>query len=101
MGEAVLGINPFNQPDVEAAKIKARELMAAYRETGHLPADEPTLRDGDLKIFGGPDGTSPNADDLIAPSLTGVRFWTGSWMNSLGRLSMIPRGTAWKAIRSS
>ncbi len=63
---AVLGINPFNQPDVEAAKIKARELMAAYRETGRLPADEPTLRDGNLKIFGGPDGSSPNADDLIA-----------------------------------
>ena len=63
---AVLGINPFNQPDVEAAKVKARDLMAAYRETGHLPADEPTLRDGDLKIFGGPDKTSPNTDELIA-----------------------------------
>jgi len=63
---AVLGINPFDQPDVEAAKIKARELMAAFRETGRLPADEPVLIDGNLKIFGGPDGVSPNAEDLIA-----------------------------------
>ncbi|MBN2231629.1 MAG: hypothetical protein JW781_02255 [Deltaproteobacteria bacterium] len=35
---AVLGINPFDQPDVEAAKIKARELMTQYAETGSLPA---------------------------------------------------------------
>lgn len=63
---AVLTINPFNQPDVEAAKIKARELMGVYRESGHLPADEPVLVDGDLKIFGGPDGASPNAEDSIA-----------------------------------
>ena len=28
---AVLGINPFNQPDVEAAKIKTRELTARSR----------------------------------------------------------------------
>ena len=29
---AVLGINPFNQPDVEAAKIKTRELTGCVRE---------------------------------------------------------------------
>jgi transaldolase/glucose-6-phosphate isomerase len=31
---AVLGINPFNQPDVEAAKIKTRELTGAFEKTG-------------------------------------------------------------------
>ena len=31
---SVLGINPFNQPDVEAAKIKTRELTAAFEKTG-------------------------------------------------------------------
>ena len=31
---AVLGINPFNQPDVEASKIKTRELTAAFEKTG-------------------------------------------------------------------
>ena len=34
---SVLGINPFNQPDVEAAKIKTRELTAAYEKSGSLP----------------------------------------------------------------
>jgi transaldolase/glucose-6-phosphate isomerase len=36
-----LGINPFNQPNVEAAKVLARKAIAAYSETGVLPSDEP------------------------------------------------------------
>ena len=34
---AVLGINPFNQPDVEAAKIKTRELTARSRRPVRCP----------------------------------------------------------------
>mgnify|MGYP005832275485 CR=1 FL=1 len=49
---AALGINPFDQPDVELAKRKARELMAAFQKTGRLPAEEPALTDGDLQVFG-------------------------------------------------
>jgi transaldolase/glucose-6-phosphate isomerase len=40
---AVLGINPFNQPDVEAAKIKTRELTAAFEKSGALPAEQPVI----------------------------------------------------------
>jgi transaldolase/glucose-6-phosphate isomerase len=40
---SVLGINPFNQPDVEAAKIKTRELTAAFEKTGALPKEEPVV----------------------------------------------------------
>ena len=29
-----IGINPFDQPDVEASKVKTRELTAAYEKTG-------------------------------------------------------------------
>jgi hypothetical protein len=36
-----LGINPFDQPDVEAAKVLARGAVAAYAETGKLPEDVP------------------------------------------------------------
>jgi glucose-6-phosphate isomerase len=35
-----LGINPFDQPNVEAAKVLARKVVAAYGETGALPSDE-------------------------------------------------------------
>ena len=31
---AVIGINPFDQPDVEASKVAARELTDAYEKTG-------------------------------------------------------------------
>src|SRR6202045_1662344 len=40
---AILGINPFNQPDVEAAKIKTRQLIAAFEKSGALPAENPVM----------------------------------------------------------
>jgi hypothetical protein len=36
-----LGINPFDQPNVEAAKVLSRQAVDAYAETGKLPMDEP------------------------------------------------------------
>jgi transaldolase/glucose-6-phosphate isomerase len=36
----LLGINPFDQPNVESAKERAREMMSAYAESGSLPRDE-------------------------------------------------------------
>lgn len=55
---SVLGINPFDQPNVESAKVKARELMAAYVEGGRLPADKPALTAGGVAVYGGPGGDS-------------------------------------------
>lgn len=48
---SVLGIHPFDQPDVEAAKVAARELIASYEETGALPQAEPLLREGVFEIY--------------------------------------------------
>ena len=42
---SVMGINPFNQPDVEAAKIETRALTDAYEKTGKLPERTPVLVD--------------------------------------------------------
>ena len=36
----LLSIQPFDQPDVEAAKIQARNMIAAYQESGSLPVGE-------------------------------------------------------------
>jgi len=36
-----LGIHPFDQPDVESAKALAREMVAAYAESGALPDMDP------------------------------------------------------------
>ncbi len=48
---AILGINPFNQPDVEAAKIKTRELTAAFEKTGSLPKEQPVVSTADVDIY--------------------------------------------------
>ena len=43
---SILGINPFNQPDVEASKDETRELTTAYEKSGKLPPETPLLRGG-------------------------------------------------------
>ncbi|MGA2167165.1 MAG: bifunctional transaldolase/phosoglucose isomerase [Terracidiphilus sp.] len=48
---SVMGINPFNQPDVEAAKIETRTLTTAYEQTGRLPEREPVLVDGGIGVY--------------------------------------------------
>ncbi|MEA1977576.1 MAG: glucose-6-phosphate isomerase [Chloroflexota bacterium] len=46
-----LDINPFDQPNVESAKVKAREMMAAYQEQGQLPAEEPLIEVDGIKVY--------------------------------------------------
>jgi transaldolase/glucose-6-phosphate isomerase len=48
---SVLGINPFDQPDVESAKIKTRELTAAFEKTGVLPAETPALSTPEADLY--------------------------------------------------
>jgi transaldolase / glucose-6-phosphate isomerase len=51
---SIIGIDPFDQPDVEASKEKTRELTAAYERTGRLPPEEPLLEDAGLTLFADP-----------------------------------------------
>jgi transaldolase/glucose-6-phosphate isomerase len=48
---SVLGINPFDQPDVEASKIKTRELTLAFEKTGALPSEAPVCSEPSIKIY--------------------------------------------------
>jgi transaldolase / glucose-6-phosphate isomerase len=48
---AILGINPFDQPDVEASKVKTRELTVAYEKSGALPAETALLSEAGLTLF--------------------------------------------------
>jgi hypothetical protein len=47
-----LGINPFDQPNVESAKVRAREMVAAYAKTGSLPTERPALSGDGMTVFG-------------------------------------------------
>lgn len=48
---SIMKINPFNQPDVESAKIEAKELTNAYEETGSLPIETPFFEADGIKLF--------------------------------------------------
>jgi glucose-6-phosphate isomerase len=48
---SLMGINPFNQPDVESAKVEARKLTTEYEETGALPNEIPFYEENCIKIF--------------------------------------------------
>ena len=47
-----LGVNPFDQPNVESAKVQARKMLDAYTHTGQLPELTPALRDGNATLYG-------------------------------------------------
>jgi transaldolase/glucose-6-phosphate isomerase len=67
---AVLGIDPFDQPDVEAAKVAARELVKRYEESGALPEETPLLEEAGLR-FSADAGLAraPDAASLLAAHL--------------------------------
>lgn len=48
---SIIGINAFNQPDVEASKIATRNLTSEYEKTGSLPAEKPVIEDSGVKLF--------------------------------------------------
>jgi hypothetical protein len=48
---SIIGINPFNQPDVEASKVATRRLTEQYEKTGSLPPETPILHDGGIRVF--------------------------------------------------
>ena len=48
---AIIGIDPFNQPDVEASKDKARALTDAYEKSHNLPKEEPVFRENGLAVY--------------------------------------------------
>ncbi len=60
VASAILGVNPFDQPDVEASKQKTSALMQAYETSHAAPNDEPVFRQNGLALYADP----RNAEDL-------------------------------------
>ena len=48
---SILGINAFNQPDVEASKIVTKQLTSEYETKGALPAEKPIVEEAGFKLF--------------------------------------------------
>jgi transaldolase / glucose-6-phosphate isomerase len=51
---SIIGINAFNQPDVEASKIETKKLTGEYEKSGSLPAEKPIFEQNGIKLFTDP-----------------------------------------------
>ena len=48
---SIIGINPFDQPDVEASKVATRKLTQEYEQTGVLPSESAFFEADGLRLF--------------------------------------------------
>ena len=48
---SIIGINAFDQPDVEASKVVTKKLTSAFNDSGKLPDETPFLTDGAIQLF--------------------------------------------------
>jgi glucose-6-phosphate isomerase len=63
----LLQINPFDQPDVESAKIRARSMVSSYLEQGSLPPTPTTFTDQGISV-----STDLNSTVLAATTIKGI-----------------------------
>ncbi len=90
---SIIGINAFNQPDVEASKIETKKLTSQYETTGSLPPESPFFEEKGIKLF---------ADEKNAAALKGgakladvlkthlSRLGAGDYFAVLGYITMNP-----------
>jgi transaldolase/glucose-6-phosphate isomerase len=93
---AVLGINPFNQPDVEASKLATRALTDEYEKAGRLPAEKPFFEGEGVLLFADPANAAALEQGAGGRSLAGYlkahfdRLGAGDYFALLAYLEMTP-----------
>jgi len=93
---ALLGVHPFDQPDVEAAKLEARKVTAEIESTGALPAAAPFFSAPGIELH----ADAANAQAILTaaeePSISGLleahlgRARPGDYVALLAFLEMCP-----------
>ena len=76
---AIMGINPFNQPDVEASKIETKKLTSEYEEKGSLPAETPIYEGEGVKLF-----TDENNAKKLADSERSLAGYLKTFVDQIG-----------------
>lgn len=93
---SILGINAFNQPDVEASKIVTKTLTSEYEKTGALPGETPLLDEGGIKLFTDEKNAADLAKAASNKSLAGYlkahleRIGSGDYFALLAYIEMNP-----------
>jgi transaldolase / glucose-6-phosphate isomerase len=88
---AIIGINAFNQPDVEASKVETRKLTSEYETTGKLPAESPFFSTDSVKLYADPRNTNDlkGAGDLVGYLKKHLeRIKAGDYFGVLGYITM-------------
>ena len=90
---SIIGINAFNQPDVEASKIETKKLTSQYETTGSLPAESPFFEEKGIKLFADEKNTAAlkggaKLADVLKAHLS--RIGAGDYFAVLGYITMNP-----------
>ena len=102
---SIIGINAFNQPDVEASKIETKKLTSQYESTGSLPAESPFFTSKDGRLFADEKNTAALSGgntlaDVLKSHLS--RIGVGDYFAVLGYIPMNAENEkALQAIRHS
>ena len=93
---SIIGINAFNQPDVEASKVETRKLTSEYEKTGSLPAEKAIFEQAGIKLFADPKNASSLGDGNIGQRLREHlnRIKPGDYFALLAYIEMNPEHEA-------
>jgi len=88
---SIMGINAFNQPDVEASKIETKKLTSQYEATGSLPPESPFFEGQGIKLFADEKNTAAlkggaKLADVLKTHL--ARAGAGDYFAVLGYMTM-------------
>jgi transaldolase/glucose-6-phosphate isomerase len=89
---ALIGIDPFDQPDVEDAKIQTKQLIGEYEKSGSLAPETAFFEDGDFAFFA-PEAVEGSDATAILKSVLG----TAKAGDYVGFLLYIERNAAHEA----
>ncbi len=97
---SVMGINPFNQPDVESAKVETRRLTDEYEKTGALPVRKPVLTESGIELYASDTYAAELRAAAPTDTLTGFlrahlnQLRAGDYFAALAFLPMFPEHEA-------
>jgi transaldolase/glucose-6-phosphate isomerase len=88
---SIIGINAFNQPDVEASKIETKKLTSEYESAGKLPPETPFFEGEGIKLYADEKNTAPlkggaKLADILKTHLARVK--AGDYFGVLGYITM-------------
>lgn len=78
---SIIGVNPFDQPDVEASKIATRRLTEEYQRTGELPAETALCEENGIALF--TDAKNASALRSVLPGAPSLAAWIKAHLDRL------------------